>query len=120
MSKIGFLKTVYQGNRPELHGEINTLQIQLKVKLIPNSNRATENAPDYIVCASGYSGSDVQIGAAWRKEKTQIGDASFEFLSITIDDPSLPSALNVAAFKNDKGDWDITFRRRQVNQPSAA
>lgn len=120
MSKIGNLKTVYQGNRQELHGDINTLQIQLKIKLIPNNIKSSENAPDYVVCASGYSGQDIEIGAAWKKEKTQIGDANFEFLSITIDDPSLPSALNVAAFKNDQGDWDITFRRRQANQPSAA
>lgn len=120
MSKIGSLKTVYQGNREELQGEIITLQIQLKIKLIPNMIKSSDSAPDYIVCAVGYSGMDIQIGAAWKKEKTQIGEANFEFLSITIDDPSLPSALNVAAFKNDQGDWDITFRRRQANQPTAA
>lgn len=120
MSKIGFLKSVYQGNREELHGEIITLQIQLKIKLVPNNLRSSESAPDYIVCAVGYSGQDIQVGAAWKKEKTQIGDANFEFLSITIDDPSLPSALNVAAFKNDASEWDITFRRRQANQPAAA
>jgi uncharacterized protein (DUF736 family) len=119
MSKIGLLKPVGQGNREELHGEITTLQMQLKIKLIPNNVKTSDTAPDYIVCAAGYSGQDVQIGAAWKKRKDQIGDVSFEFLSITIDDPSLPSALNVAAFKNDQGEWEITFRRRQAGQAAA-
>ena len=120
-TKIGFLKPFTHGTSKELHGELNTLQIQLKIKLVPNNQRNTDGAPDYIVCAIGYSGQDIQIGAAWKKSKSQIGDVGFEFLSITIDDPSLPSALNVAAFQNADGDWDITFRRRlTLNQPVTA
>jgi uncharacterized protein (DUF736 family) len=57
----------------------------------------------------------IPIGAAWRKRKSQIGDIDFEFLSMTIDDPSLTSGLNVAAFKNENGNWDITWRRRQIS-----
>lgn len=115
MSKIGYLKPFYNGSIEELHGEIRTLQMQLRVKFIPN-NKTSDNAPDYAITAVGPNGSDVQIGGAWKKEKQQIGDVLLEFLSITIDDPSLPTALNVAAFKKDDGSYDITWRRRQANQ----
>lgn len=116
MSKIGYLKPVMSGNKEELHGEIKTLQMQLQIKLIPDSFKTNDNAPDYIIAAVGYSGADIQIGAAWKKEKQKIGDVLLEFLSITIDDPSLPSALNVAAFKQQDGSYDITWRRRQKGQ----
>ncbi len=112
MSKIGFLKPVRTGAHEELHGEIKTLQMQLKVRLVPDHYKKSDTAPEYIICAQG----DIQIGAAWKKTKSQIGDVALEFLSITIDDPSLPNALNVAAFQNKEGGWDITWRRRQQGQ----
>ena len=80
---------------------------------------ASDNAPDYAIVTASSSGDEVQIGGAWKKTKEQIGDVTLEFLSITIDDPSLPNALNVAAFKNNDGNYDITWRRRQNNQNAA-
>lgn len=119
MSKIGNLKAVMNGSKEELHGEVTTLQMQLKIKLIPNTGKMNENAPDYIIAAAGYSGADIPIGGAWKKTKSKIGDVEFEFLSITIDDPSLPNPLNVAAFKNNEGGWDITWRRRQTAETNS-
>lgn len=118
--KIGYLNPVLRGNYEELHGEVKTLQMQLKIKLIPNHLKNSDNAPDFNICTPAYSGDDVQIGAAWKKTKQQIGDVMLEFLSITIDDPSLPNALNVAAFKKDDGSYEITWRRRQNSQSDAA
>ena len=117
--KIGYLNSVSRGNHEELHGEVNTLQMQLKIKLIPNHLKNSDNTPDFHICTPVYSGDDVQIGAAWKKTKQQIGDVMLEFLSITIDDPSLPSALNVAAFKKDDVSYEITWRRRQNSQNDA-
>lgn len=118
--KIGHLNPVSRGNHEELHGEVKTLQMQLKIKLLPNHLKNSDNAPDFNVCTPAHSGDDVQIGAAWKKTKQQIGDVMLEFLSITIDDPSLPNALNVAAFKKDDGSYEITWRRRQNSQNDAA
>jgi uncharacterized protein (DUF736 family) len=117
MSKIGNLKAVMNGSKEELHGEVSTLQMYLKIKLISNSGKTNDNAPDYIVAAAGFSNVDIPIGGAWKKTKSKIGENDFEFLSITIDDPSLPNPLNVAAFKNNEGGWDITWRRRQSAEP---
>ena len=115
MSKIGFLNSVTTNNGIELKGEIKTLQMRISIRLVENRNKANDNAPTYIITSPTEDG-DIPIGAAWLQRKQQIGDVDFEFLSITIDDPSFPNSLNVAAFKNDNGGWDITWRRRQSKE----
>jgi hypothetical protein len=45
----------------------------------------------------------VPIGSAWT------GDATREFLSIAIDDPSFKTRMNIAAFKNREGGYDLTW-----------
>lgn len=112
MSKIGFLNVVPTASGTELRGEIKTLQMHVRLKFVENRNKANDNAPTYIV-TSPTDGGDIAIGGAWLQRKQQVGDVEFEFLSITLDDPSFPNALNVAAFKNSNGGWDITWRRRQ-------
>lgn len=111
MSKIGTLKSVKNGAHEELHGEIKTMQMQVNVRFIPDHLKLSDNAPDYDIRTEG----GVNIGAAWEKTKVKAGGDKFTFLSITIDDPSMPQPLNVAAFKKDDGTWDITWRRRQAN-----
>jgi uncharacterized protein (DUF736 family) len=61
-------------------------------------------------------GNPVRIGAAWEKTIKRGERVGEEFLSLTLDDPSLPNSLNVAAFKSNTDDdvWEITFRRRQA------
>jgi uncharacterized protein (DUF736 family) len=110
MARIGFLKNVAIGSRVELHGEMQTMQMRLRIKLTENDNKPTERHPDYTVCAMGDHG-DVPIGSAWKKTKT--GDASREFLSLAIDDPSFKTRLNIAAFKNNEGGYDLTWSRPQ-------
>lgn len=118
MSKIGFLNEITTANGKELRGEIRTLQIHIRIFLIENRNKVNERAPDYIA-VSPAGDIDIPIGGAWIQKKSQIGDIDFEFLSITIDDPSFPNAFNVAAFKNNNGGWDISWRRRQASQNAA-
>lgn len=120
MSQIGYLSSVHNdGQTEELEGEVKTLQIQLKIKLITNEKGMGEKAPHYIIFAVGYAGDDIPIGGAWKKRKQRIGESDLNFLSLTIDDPSLPSALNVAAFENGTGTWAITWRRRPAGKTPA-
>lgn len=120
MSKVGFLKPYNNGSYEELHGEIKTLQFQIKIKLIADNMRTNPNAPDYEIFSNTRSGEDIHIGAAWKKTKKKEDGSTLEFLSITIDDLSLPQSINVAAFKQNDGSWDITWRRRQANKNEAA
>lgn len=120
MSKIGTLKSIHQNNRHELHGDINTLDVQLKIRLVPNNRKISDGAPDFIIYAQSHAGQNIEIGAGWKKEKVKEAGEIFEFISLTIDDPGLVKPLNVTAFKNEQGEWNITFRRRQPAAQKAA
>lgn len=114
MSTIGKLKTIREGRGEYLIGNIRTLEISLNLKLYPIAEIASADSPSYRVFASGKNGEEIEIGAAWKKTMKNPGKLGEEFLSVTIDDPSFPRALNVAAFKEPDGEtWLITFRRRQ-------
>ncbi len=120
MAKIGYLTVYNNGSYKELHGEIKTLEFQISVRLVPDVMRTNENAPDYIAYADSAGGDGIEIGAAWKKRKAQQDGSMLEFLSLTIDDMSLPQPLNVAAFKKDDGGYDISLRRRKSRKNEAA
>lgn len=114
MSAIGKLKTTRDVQGELLVGHIKTLELSLQLKLWPITNGTSEKSPSYRIFAIGRDGSEIEIGAAWRKNKSNPDKFGEEFLSLTIDDPSLSQPLNVAAFKEPDGTWLITFRRRQA------
>ena|SRR5690242_9105050 len=111
---IGELKEKSVKNGKILVGQIATLEIDLSIELIPLAKRDNSNAPTYAIYARNISGTSVQIGAAWVRTMKRGANIGEEFLSITIEDPSLRHSLNVAAFKNhETGNWDVVYRRRQ-------
>ncbi len=77
-------------------GTIRTLCIDTKVRLVPNDNQEGENAPAFRIFA-GHS----ELGAAW-KHRT-IGESPKEYLSLRLDDPSLPEPLAAAMFESTDG-----------------
>jgi uncharacterized protein (DUF736 family) len=118
MTTIATLKPIIENNIEKLVGEIRTLQFSLDVCFVPIQEKHSERSPDYKIYSGTWDKESIQVGTAWKKQKLRSDGSVFEFLSITIDDPSLPHALNVAAFPKEDGNWDITFRRRQ-SQKSA-
>ena len=120
MTIIAVLKAVTnREGLEELQGEVKTLEMSLKVRFVPNRPKRSEKAPDYKILGGHWDDKAVQVGNAWKQTKIQSDGSIFEFMSVTIDDPSLPNALNVAAFRNDDGDWELTWRRRQPKQAIA-
>jgi uncharacterized protein (DUF736 family) len=114
MTTIGQLSEIKHGTRLGFAGQIRTLQMSIRFQMLENQSRNSAEAPDYVIVAKNRDGSDVKIGAAWKKQSKAQATAGEEFLSITIDDPSLEKPLNVAAFRKTEGNWDITWRRRQI------
>ena len=113
MSTIGKLKRVRDEQDEYLIGNIRTLEINLQIKLYPITEKDSANSPSFRIFAVDKDSSEVEIGAAWVKTITKPDRFGEEFLSISVDDPSLAQGLNVAAFTNDDGDtYSITFRRR--------
>jgi uncharacterized protein (DUF736 family) len=100
-------------------GHITTLTFQRnQVQLVANE-KGSDKEPDYRVVGNNGSGT-VEFGAAWRRtsEKGQ------EFLSVSIDDPALPGALNAALFDAEHGDtaslvWTRPKAKAAVKDASA-
>ncbi|NOT41934.1 MAG: DUF736 domain-containing protein [Alphaproteobacteria bacterium] len=87
-------------------GSIRTLLIDVKVRFVPNDNQATEAAPAFRV----FTG-ESEIGAAWRKRSG--GDQPRDYLSVNLDDPTLPGGISVALFESSKaGEFQLVWNRR--------
>ena len=92
MATIGTFKKV--GN--DFQGEIITLSLQAKgVRIIAESNRASENAPSHRV----YAGR-AEIGAAWPKRSEEGRD----YLSLKLDDPSFNAPIYANLFDDEGGE----------------
>lgn len=73
-------------------GTIRTLTIDVKARFVPNDNRDSDRAPEFRVFA-GRS----ELGAAWR-ERTS-GENPRDYLSVRLDDPTLPEPISAAMFE---------------------
>ena len=63
---------------------MRTLTVNVKVKLVPTT-KDSDNAPDFRIVAGTY-----ELGAAWKKKAKETGR---EYLSVKLDDPSLPAPI---------------------------
>lgn len=89
-------------------GHIRTLMIDVKVRLIPNDNKENEAAPAFRVFAG-----DAEIGAVWRKRSG--GDEPKDYLSVKLEDPTLPDGISVAMFEaNDGKEMKLVWSRRSA------
>lgn len=117
MTTIGHLKSITPDGMGEFIGHILSIDFDLDIHLTPNESSNHPQAPSHNIFARSASGKEFPVGAAWTKSIKTADRYGEQFLSLTLDDPSFPRALNVAAFKNANGEtWDISWRRRQDKQ----
>jgi len=88
---IGRFKRSKQGG---WEGEIETLTIKRRIRLVPNDNRVSDDAPAFRVML-GWN----PIGDAW--EKKSRSDPPRHYLRVEIDDPTCP--LIAALFPDKEG-----------------
>ena len=88
-------------------GTVSTLTLNVKVQVRP-AEKASEKAPDYRI----FSGR-AEIGAAWKKTSNE----GREYLSMKLDDPSLPAPILANLFEMDGGEYELIWSRpnRQRN-----
>lgn len=105
MATIGtFRKTANN----EFVGDIITLSVQAKgVRVIPDSNRASDNAPSHRVMVGR-----AEIGAAWIKQSSEGRD----YLGLKLDDPSFTAPIYANLFNDEDGEtfnliWSRHTRR---------
>ncbi|WP_265519149.1 DUF736 domain-containing protein [Nitratireductor luteus] len=88
-------------------GAIRTLTIDAKVRLVPNDNRNSDNAPAFHVLVG-----NARIGDAWDARTS--GDNPRYYLRLRLDDPSLSGPLTAALFLSDEADKaQLVWNRRR-------
>jgi len=104
MSVIGTFKPAGDGG---WIGAIRTLSINAKVRLVPNDNRGSEDAPTFYVVL-GHA----RIGEAW--EARSGGKAPKDYLRVKVDDPSLIAPMSAALFPSqDRETAQLVWSRRR-------
>jgi uncharacterized protein (DUF736 family) len=75
-------------------GTIRTLSVTVKARFVPNDNREGVSSPDYrVLCGTS------ELGAAWTRRGSTAEHR--EYLSVQLDDPSLPNPIAAALFINE-------------------
>jgi uncharacterized protein (DUF736 family) len=105
----------YDPDRDTYFGDITTLTLQRSGVVFEPNNKETDREPDYRVVYE-RDGAVVEFGAAWKRSS----DRGRDFLSVMLDDPALPSSLNVALFfSNSDERATLVWQRQNKNAPAA-
>jgi len=87
-------------------GFIHTLTMNGKIRLVPNDDGASDNAPDFRVLLGNS-----RIGEAWNARTA--GDSK-NFLRVRIDDPLLKEPIFAALFPSETGNSaDLVWNRKR-------
>ena len=99
-----------------LEGDISTLAFSGRLIIKQEYSSDHPNAPSHKVYFYRQDAANIEVGAAWT-QKIKLGDRQGEeFLSVQIDDPSMPHPLSFGLFQDDEdGNWNATWRRRQAS-----
>lgn len=117
MTELGRMRPTPPELQARFVGQLHTMQQTYSIRLEGDELLCDSRSPSHRVYARNRMGDDVQIGSAWLKTAKHGPRAGERFLTFSIDFPELPSALNVAAFRDPaQGDWVITWRRRGVRE----
>ena len=90
-------------------GRISTLAVAMTIALKP-VHSTNPRAPRYEIHALTPGRTWVQVGALFELTSNNTGEA---FLNGRIDDPSLSAPLQVSAFRQDDGSYNIVWQRVQ-------
>ena len=84
------------------NGTLRTLAFNVKVKIVPIT-KDNDKGPDYRVLAGA-----MEIGAAWKRQSK----ANKQYLSVKLDDPSLPAPVNARLIDAEDGSVNLYWTRR--------
>lgn len=102
----------YDAKRDTYDGEISTFTAhRASMQLVPVEG-TSENGPEYRLVAKTDLGT-VEFGAAWKRKSKGSGE---DYLSVSIDDPSLSRGINAALMAAQKKDEAILIWSRPVKK----
>ena len=98
-------KFTYDNASDTYSGELYSRALPSKVTLTPNAKRS-DKAPDYRVVAGAH-----ELGGGWKRTSKEKGRP---FISVHIDDPALPAALDATLGEN----GDLIWNRDRAPAPA--
>ena len=87
-------------------GTVSTLTLDAKVQVRP-AEKSSDKAPDFRIFAGR-----AEIGAAWKKTSNEGRD----YLSVKLDDPSLPAPILANLFEMEGGEFELIWSRPNGNR----
>ena len=99
MATIGAFAKFEDGS---IHGDIKTLTLNVKAAVFRPAEKDNDKAPDYRIFAG-----QTEFGAAWKETSSD----NRPYLSVKLDDPSFPAAINAALVETD-GAHSLVWSRR--------
>ena len=98
MANIG----TFIAEKDSFTGQLRTLNLNVKVKLIPNDKGDNESAPNFRVQAASYD-----IGALWKKTS----EVGWKYLSVILDDHSFPATVYAWLIEGENVTHDLIWSR---------
>jgi uncharacterized protein (DUF736 family) len=90
-------------------GSIRTFTTTLKVRFVPNDDRASDAAPHFHIVTA-----QCELGAAWVR---RTGSDNQEFLSVQLDDPTIERPISAALFYSECSQRaQLVWNRRQKGE----
>lgn len=87
-------------------GAVSTLALNAKVRIRP-AEKTGEKTPDYRLFAGR-----AEIGAAWKRTSSE----GRPYLSVKLDDPSLPAPIQASLFEAEGGGYELVWSRPANNR----
>ena len=108
--------TIRENASGQLIGSIATLAVSMTVALRPVDN-PNPKAPKYDIMALSAGKAWVKVGALFELFSNSTGEA---FLNGPIDDPSMAAPIQVSAFQQNDGSYNVVWSRpkRRAAAPS--
>jgi len=88
-------------------GTIRTLMVDRHVVLVPTNQPEAQGQPHYTIHIKDADGPEV--GVAWKRS----GERAGEYISMAIDDPTLPAPIRANLFQRDtdRKEWVLVWKR---------
>jgi len=114
MAIIGELRSTDPASLKRLTGYLDHPEGRIVISVEGDPTLLDTRKPSHTIFQRSASGHPIEIGKAWLKTAKTGPNPNSRFFSMTIESPYMNLRLNVAAFANDSGSFDIVWRRQKT------
>jgi len=105
---MAIIGTFIRGADGKLSGSLKTLTLSSKLQFVPETNKSSDNAPDFRI----YLGS-LEVGAAWQRTAKESGR---DYWSVKLDDPAFAAPLYASLVETEDGKtFNLMWSRRKAD-----